>query len=66
MSKELERAYAVPTYRNTDHSSWWKMLNDECRKLGIADRTFGEAYDAYEVGETPATAAAQFAAMEGE
>ncbi|MHC2481595.1 hypothetical protein [Rhizobium leguminosarum] len=56
--------YAVPTYRNTDRSEWWRQLNEECRKLGIAERTFGDAYDAYEMGESPSTAAAQFAAMD--
>jgi hypothetical protein len=56
--------YAVQTYRNTEPSAWWKMLNDECRKLGIAERTFGDAYDAYQMGESPETAAANFKAME--
>ena len=65
MSAMTKGQYAVRTHRNTEPSAWWKLLNDECRKLGIADRTFEDAYGSYEVGESPETAAAQFAAMEG-
>lgn len=65
MTAMTEGKYAVPTRYNTEPAAWWKLLNDECRKLGLADRTFEDAYGSYEVGESPETAAAQFAAMEG-
>lgn len=65
MSAMTRGKYAVPTYRNTDPMVWWKLLNDECRKLGINDRTFDDAQGAFKMGESPSTAAAQFAAMEG-
>lgn len=52
----------VPTYRNTEFMDWWQMLNRECAKLGLGERPFGEAHDAYEMGESPDTAAAHFAA----
>ncbi|MGQ4813072.1 hypothetical protein ACCZ74_12330 [Agrobacterium vitis] len=56
--------YQVPTYRNTSRSDWWALLNAECTKLGIAERTFGDVVGPYEMGESPETAAAHFKAME--
>ena len=54
----------IPTFRNTEMMDWWKMLNDECRKLGMEARRFGEAQKAYRTGKTPAMAAAEFKAVE--
>ncbi len=64
MNAMTQGKYAVPTYRNTERMDWWALLNDECKKLGIAERTFGDVWGPYEMGESPASAAAHFKAME--
>lgn len=55
-----ERTTLTATYRNTESLEWWHMLNAECQRRGIPDRTFEEAYEAYYSGHTPTTAAVYF------
>lgn len=53
----LTAAQSVPTYKNTKFADWWQMLNAELAKVGKTEMTFGPAKDAYDVGESPTTAA---------
>lgn len=49
---------AVKTRRNTKFVDWYDLLNAECQRRGLPTPTFGPAHDAYDMGESPETAAA--------
>lgn len=53
----------VKTYRNTKFMDWYDLLNAECEKRGVPTPTYGPAHDAWEMGETPSTAAANVEAV---
>jgi len=63
-NRSLRNMTAIPTYRNTKLMPWWEMLNAEMAKRGLDQVNFGDARGAYEVGESPETAAAYFAGMD--
>jgi hypothetical protein len=55
---------AVKTRRNTKFVHWYDLLHAECVKRGLATPTFGPAHDAYDMGESPETAAAEIEASQ--
>jgi len=53
----LQRAQAVPTYRNTEFQAWWALTNRCLTEAGEPEASFDEAHGCYEMGEAPQTAA---------
>jgi hypothetical protein len=49
------------TKANTKFMDWWPMFNKELATLGRPEAGFTDAYGAWEVGETPETAASYLA-----
>lgn len=45
----------VRTYENTAFATWWKLAIDAFLVRGLPEPTFGEAHDAFEMGNTPET-----------
>lgn len=45
----------VRTKDNTKPNEWWAMACKAFVERGLPEPTFGPAYDAYEVGESPET-----------
>lgn len=43
------------TKDNTKPGPWWKRANEALAERGCREATFGEAHDAYEMGESPET-----------
>jgi hypothetical protein len=55
--------YTVHTYRNTEFLQWWTELNTELWRLDCREANSDEAQDAYDMGESPETAAKNFSVI---
>jgi hypothetical protein len=49
--------WSTATKANTEFMDWWKLLDDEGKKLGVLGFGFSDARGAYETGDAPAKAA---------
>jgi predicted negative regulator of RcsB-dependent stress response len=53
LEREHAALYAVRTHRNTAFVPWWKELNGELKKRRLPEALYGDARDAYEMGQSP-------------
>jgi hypothetical protein len=60
----VQGKYAVHTYRNTEFTVWWQMLNGHLARLNLPEAPYGTARDYYRMGDDPQTAAANEEAIE--
>ena len=56
-SHTLADTELVITKSNTDFKTWWKLLNEECRKIGVPEPGFCDASATYEMRKSPREAA---------
>lgn len=54
-----------PTYREVEFMEWWAMALGAFAALNLRQPRYGEARDAYKIGESPVTFATYAAGIDG-